>query len=128
MVSTGTSWQILCKCQTEIEGLVIKADVSPKLSIKDSQTALLLIGCAFQLTKSHEIFGRCCMTSLETVVPMGLQKHWDQSNASAHYVSMRLSHISSVVKYFSKMFWIWFDFCFMALQHILGNFGHVQLP
>ena len=22
----------------------------------------------------------------------------------------------------------WFDFCFKALQHILGNFGHSQLP
>ena len=22
----------------------------------------------------------------------------------------------------------WFDFCFMALQHILGNFGRGQLP
>ena len=23
---------------------------------------------------------------------------------------------------------VWFDFCFMALQHILGHFGQGQLP
>ena len=23
---------------------------------------------------------------------------------------------------------VWFDFCFTALQHILGHFGHGQLP
>ena len=23
---------------------------------------------------------------------------------------------------------VWFDFCFMALQHILGHFGRSQLP
>ena len=26
-----------------------------------------------------------------------------------------------------KWFWFWFDFCFTALQHILGHFGHCQL-
>ena len=27
-----------------------------------------------------------------------------------------------------KCFLVWFDFCFTALQHILGHFGHGQLP
>ena len=35
-------------------------------------------------------------------------------------------------QYNTKMFFtddlFWFDFCFMALQHILGHFGHGQLP
>ena len=26
-----------------------------------------------------------------------------------------------------KKFWSWFDFCFTALQHILGHFGRGQL-
>ena len=28
----------------------------------------------------------------------------------------------------AQMFWVWFDFCFTALQHILGRFERGQLP
>ena len=36
--------------------------------------------------------------------------------------------VSMFVCYFVRSFVFLFDFCFTALQHILGDFGHVQLP
>ena len=32
------------------------------------------------------------------------------------------------IPYFLTLLFIWYDFCFTALQHILGHFGRGQLP
>ena len=49
-------------------GLVVKEKKSPKLSINHSQTARIVIGCTFKLTKSNQIFERRSVTSPEKLV------------------------------------------------------------
>ena len=42
-----------------------------------------------------------------------------------HYNTVKL--YNSYFRTITAIFWVWFDFCFTALQLILGNFGHSQL-
>ena len=45
-----------------------------------------------------------------------------------HDVIVTAVHIASHVYVLISKFLVWIDFCFTALQHILGHFGHDQLP
>ena len=54
----------------------------------------------------------------------------DEKKALKIQAMKKLGHQFSV-QTFPEVFiviWFWFDFCFTALQHILGHFGRGELP
>ena len=46
---------------------------------------------------------------------------WEKHGENCCNAKLRCLHVLS-------SHFVWFDFCFMALQHILGHFGRGQLP
>ena len=44
-----------------------------------------------------------------------------------HYLKSDVLILAVFENFRKTSFWFWFDFCFTALQHILGHFGRGQL-
>ena len=63
-----------------------------------------------------------CSGTLKTEMEVGRRgTYWESTLVTLHLITLHCIPAFHALKF-------WFDFCFTALQHILGHFWHGQLP